>query len=114
MNPSAAPSAGTMRSHLRFISSVIVLAALLYFSQPLNGQTVLASGPGGGIPDATSMGEDAGNPNAGVFTSDIVLNAPGTVGSLDFVRLQNFSHTYAGDLVFQLTHVDTGASVLFL
>ena len=69
------------------------------------------SGTGGAIPDSTTDGANAPNPNAGVFTSDITINTPGTISSFDSISLFNLYHTYAGDLVATLTHVDTGTSV---
>ena len=77
-------------------------------------QTDFTGGAGGNIPDATSLGPVVGNTNAGVFTSDINVANPGVITSFNSITLDNFSHTWVGDLVFELGHVDSGTTVIFM
>ncbi len=77
-------------------------------------QTDFTGGAGGNIPDATSLGPVVGNTNAGIFTSDINVANPGTISSFNSITLDNFSHTWVGDLVFELGHVDSGTTVIFM
>jgi hypothetical protein len=81
---------------------------------PAHAQPVTESGSGGSIPDATSEGTNAYNADAGVFTTEIVLSGLGPITSFDSITLDDLQHTYSGDLMFELTHVDTGTTVIFL
>ena len=93
---------------------VVLALTGLAVAQNASAQQVVLQGNGGNLIDATTDGQNAGNPNAGVFTSDIVVNQQGTIQNFDFALLSNFYHTYSGDLVVELTHEDTGTSaVLF-
>jgi len=83
-------------------------------SRLMLAQTDFTGGAGGSIPDATTYGDTAWNPNAGVFTSDIDVTDPGTISSFNSITLNDFPHTWVGDLVFELTHVDSGTTVIFL
>lgn len=102
--------AGSCRLYRLLLSLVLlVLGGQLAFAQ-----TTFTGGAGGNIPDATSIGADAGNPNAGIFTSDIVISGPGTIISFNSITLDDFCHTYIGDLVLELTHVDSGTTIFFM
>ena len=92
-----------------------VLALLLISIRPVPGQTInFIGGPGGSIPDSSDLGTNAWNPGAGVFLSDIVVTNAGLIGSFNSVTLDTFAHTAIGDLVFEITHVDSGTTVIFL
>ncbi|MCA9284614.1 MAG: proprotein convertase P-domain-containing protein [Phycisphaerales bacterium] len=58
------------------------------------------NGAGGSIPDS----------GTGVFTSDIVVGASGSLADIT-VSLNDLTHTWAGDLVATIEHVDTGSSI---
>ncbi len=100
--------------HHFFSSSLLSFTLLIFGNQLVFAQSDFTGGAGGNIPDATSPGGDAGNPNAGIFTSDIVVADPGTITLFNSITLNNFSHPYLGDLVFELTHVDSGTTIIFM
>ena len=50
------------------------------------------------------------NPNI----TEIFVNEHGEILSFDIVSLFDFNHTWAGDLIIRLTHIDTGTSVTLL
>lgn len=107
---------GSLKGKLqcRFLGRAVFIALLACVVPSAIAQTDFTGGTGGAIPDATSPGENAGNPNAGVFTSDITLSDPGTIASFNSITLDNFQHTAIDDLVFELTHVGWGTTVVFL
>ena len=87
---------------------------LAFGGQLLLAQTDFTGGAGGNIPDATSLGPVVGNTNAGIFTSDITVATPGTIASFNSITLDDFSHTWAGDLVLELEHVDSGTTIILM
>lgn len=93
---------------------LLPFVSLAFGGQLLFAQTDFTGGAGGNIPDATSLGPIVGNTNAGIFTSDINVANPGTITSFNSITLDNFSHTWVGDLVFELEHVDSGTTVIFM
>jgi len=95
-------------------SLVLPVMSLVFGSQLMFGQTGFTGGAGGNIPDATSLGPIVGNTNAGIFTSDINVAVPGTIVSFNSITLDSFSHTWIGDLVFELEHVDSGTTVILM
>jgi hypothetical protein len=69
---------------------------------------------GGPIPDATTPGTNGFNPNSGIFTSTITLSNEPPITSVNSITIDSLQHPYAGDLFFELTHDDTGTSVIFM
>lgn len=77
-----------------------------------NAQTQYRSGSGGAINDAPSGNDDdSGLP--GTVNSFTFSTTGGTIGNLDSIDLIGMSHKYMGDLTMSLTHVQSGASVVF-
>lgn len=104
-----------LKNRCRHCLGGLLSLALLTLGTSLGfAQTDFTGGVGGAIPDATSAGQDAGNPNAGIYTSDIVISDPGIVTSLNSITLNNLQHTAIDDLVFELTHVGWGTTVVFM
>ncbi len=97
-----------------FYNWLLSLVLLACGNQLISAQTTFSGGTGGTIPDATTPGEAAGNTNAGIFHSDIIVTNLGLVTSFNSITLSNLSHPYIGDLVLELTHVDSGTSILFM
>jgi hypothetical protein len=63
-------------------------------------------GPGGAFFDSTGA-----NTPSSVFTSDIIVGSGGTIGSFNNVSFLGLNHTWVGDLLVTITHVDTGTTV---
>jgi subtilisin-like proprotein convertase family protein len=85
--------------------AVAALAALL-IGPTAHAQTTYGPGPGGPLVDGTATAE-------GIFTSDIVLNLTGvTVDQVASVTINNFTHTWLGDLEIRLTKVETAQTVV--
>jgi subtilisin-like proprotein convertase family protein len=81
------------------------LAKLAVLALPYAAQAapIVYNGSGGLIPDNTPAG----------INFDIVIGDTGTIASFDRVSV-DMSHTWVGDLIFSLTHLETGTSVIFL
>jgi hypothetical protein len=93
---------------------LLPFVSLAFGGQLMFAQTDFTGGAGGNIPDATSLGPVVGNTNAGIFTSDINVANPGTIASFNSITLDDFSHTWVGDLVFELEHVDSGTTIILM
>ena len=77
-----------------------------------NAQTQYRSGSGGVLNDAPSTNDDtSGLP--GTVNSFTFSTTGGTIGNLDSIDLIGMSHEYMGDYTMSLTHVQSGASVVF-
>ena len=77
-----------------------------------NAQTQYRSGSGGAIIDAPSGNNDtSGLP--GTVNSFTFSTTGGTIGNLDSIDLIGMSHVWMGDYTMSLTHVQSGASVVF-
>jgi hypothetical protein len=82
----------------------IAAIAILTVTLPARAET-FGPGPGGSVPDNNVTG----------FNSDIILTDSRSIASFDAVTVTfSTAHTWVGDLVFTLTHVDTSTSVVFL
>jgi hypothetical protein len=79
-----------------------------------------------GFAQGTSYTGTGGSINDGVMDSDGFTTGPGmtsftinvtdtaTISNFNYVSLTNLTHTWAADLKFQLTHVGSGRTVVFL
>lgn len=79
-----------------------------------------------GFAQGTSYTGTGGSINDGVMDSDGFTTSPGltsfyinitdttTISNFNYVSLTNLTHTWASDLKFQLTHVGSGKTVVFL
>jgi len=77
-----------------------------------NAQTQYRSGSGGVLNDAPSTNNDtSGLP--GTVNSFTFSTTGGTIGNLDSIDLIGMSHAWMGDYTMSLTHVQSGASVVF-
>ncbi len=88
------------------MKSIATLLALMCTAGAASAATVSVSGLGGAIPPSGSGG--SGTPSDNLTTSLTVVDDLAITGVS--VILHDFTHTWAGDLVVTLTHVDSGAS----
>lgn len=95
---------------------VLAITVLLLISiRPVAGQTLdFTNGAGGALIDGQDWGTNDWNPNAGIFISEIEVTNIGVISSFNSLTLDTFSHTAIGDLVFMLTHTNTGTTVIFM
>lgn len=71
------------------------------------------TGLGKNLNDATVDG-DGFTTGSGLTTFSINVTDTTTISNFNFVSLKNLSHTWAADLRFELTHIQSGKSVVFL
>jgi hypothetical protein len=71
------------------------------------------TGTGGSINDGV-MDLDGFTTGPGLTSFQINVTDTATISNFNYVSLTNLTHTWASDLKFQLTHVGSGKSVVFL
>lgn len=96
------------------IVALVILALLLISIRPMTVHSMDYLGGGTNIMDSMDDGTNAWNPGAGISISDIVIADPGVITSFNSLTLDTLEHTAIGDLIFELTHVDTATTVIFL
>lgn len=98
-------------SRLSKLVGAFALCSLL-IAGAANAQTQYRSGSGGAINDAPSSNDDSsGLP--GTINSFTFSTTGGTIGNLDSIDLIGLKHGWMGDWTMSLTHVQSGASVVF-
>jgi subtilisin-like proprotein convertase family protein len=89
---------------LASLSVGFLCAGIALVARPAQAQTTFGPGPGGQLVDASTV--------VGEFTSNIVLNLAGvTIEEVVSVTLTGLTHTWLGDLVIGLEHLESGQSV---
>lgn len=79
------------------------LLAIVLTGMTLMGATITGSGSGGAIPDHNGV-------TPGTFTSDILISDTALITGDVTLTLTNLSHTWVGDLIVTLTHVDSATT----
>ncbi len=88
-------------------------AAALTTTGFAQGTTYDYTGVGKNLVDAT-MDRDGFTTGPGLTSFTINVTDTTTISNFNYVSLKNLSHTWAADLKFQLTHVDSGKTAVFL
>jgi hypothetical protein len=91
----------------------VMAAAALTTTGFAQGTTYDYSGPGKNLNDAI-MDNDFFTTGPGLTSFSINVTDTATIQNFNFVSLKNLSHTWAADLKFELKHVQSGKSVVFL
>lgn len=91
----------------------VMAAAALTTTGFAQGTTYDYTGVGKNLVDAT-MDLDGFTTGPGLtsFTLNVTDNT--TISNFNYVSLKNLSHTWAADLKFELKHIESGKSVVFL
>jgi len=91
----------------------VMAAAALTTTGFAQGTTYDYTGVGKNLVDAT-MDLDGFTTGPGLtsFTMNVTDNT--TISNFNYVSLKNLSHTWAADLKFELKHIESGKSVVFL
>lgn len=82
------------------MKKILGIALMATMAGAAMAQVTYGPGAGFAIPDSPAAGA----------SSDIVIGAGGPISSMNWVSL-NVTHTWAGDLIARITHVDTGTEV---
>jgi hypothetical protein len=91
----------------------VMAAAALTTTGFAQGTTYDYTGVGKSLVDATMDGDGfTTGPGLTSFTINVTDNT--TISNFNYVSLKNLSHTWAADLKFQLTHVGSGKTAVFL
>lgn len=88
-------------------------AAALTSTGFAQGTTYDYTGTGKNLVDATMDG-DGFTTGSGLTSFTINVTDTTTISNFNYVSLKNLSHTWAADLKFQLTHVGSGKTAVFL
>jgi hypothetical protein len=91
----------------------VMAAAALTTTGFAQGTTYDYTGVGKNLVDAT-MDRDGFTTGPGLTSFTINVTDTTTISNFNYVSLKNLSHTWAADLKFQLTHVDSGKTAVFL
>jgi hypothetical protein len=91
----------------------VMAAAALTTTGFAQGTTYDYSGPGKNLNDAI-MDNDFFTTGPGLTSFSINVTDTTTISNFNFVSLKNLSHTWAADLKFELKHIQSGKSVVFL
>jgi len=88
-------------------------AAALTSTGFAQGTTYDYTGAGSNLNDAT-MDVDGFTTGSGLTSFTINVTDTTNITNFNYVSLKNLSHTWAADLKFELKHLETGKSVVFL
>jgi hypothetical protein len=93
----------------------LILAAMVAAMLTTTGfaQGTSYTGTGGSINDGV-MDSDGFTTGPGMTSFTINVTDTATISNFNYVSLTNLTHTWAADLKFQLTHVGSGRTVVFL
>lgn len=87
------------------------IAAIGLVSGIAVGQTVVYTGPGGQLPDATI--DEFGSEVPTTVTFDISIADPGQIATLE-VELTELYHTWSGDLTISVTHLPSATTAILV
>ncbi len=91
----------------------VMAAAALTSTGFAQGTTYNYTGLGSNLNDGLMDG-DGFTTGPGLTTFSFNVTDTTTISNFNYVSLKNLSHTWAADLKFQLTHVGSGKTVVFL
>lgn len=91
----------------------VMAAAALTSTGFAQGTTYNYTGLGSNLNDGLMDG-DGFTTGPGLTTFSFNVTDTTTISNFNYVSLKNLSHTWAADLTFQLTHVGSGKTVVFL
>jgi hypothetical protein len=98
---------------MKKLTCVLIAMAALASTGFAQGTTYNYTGAGSNLNDGL-MDSDGFTTGPGITTFSFNVTDTTTITNFNYVSLKNLSHTWAADLKFQLTHVGSGKTVVFL
>jgi hypothetical protein len=98
---------------MKKLTCALIAMAALASTGFAQGTTYNYTGAGSNLNDGL-MDSDGFTTGPGITTFSFNVTDTTTITNFNYVSLKNLSHTWAADLKFQLTHVGSGKTVVFL